>query len=379
MILMSDLAEIVEKIGGRLGSPRVVDDIDRVLVHLLSLRKMAADLHGISAEAPVVLASERIVERVEPLQRAEPSEKNRPASDLNMPSLVHLYRTDPRSPYHTIRHKTRENYDGLIRRILADFGPVMLADLKKEDFERHYMAWRDRGKAMAHSLITMVRLVMSFGASTIGDVEAMRLSIILHKLKFDPVGPREGERLTVEHARLIREQAHKENVPSMALAQALQWDCKLGQKDVIGEWAPLREQGPPTEIRDGDLKWMRGLRWSSIDDDMVLRHVTSAQQQTVEIELRKCPAVLAELRRLLDLGPEATVTRDHLPRSADPIVVDELTGQPYLTHVFRRRWRALANNAGLPKEVRNTDSRLPNYRRATTSAEKRSLPHRWRS
>src|SRR4051812_41560175 len=117
---MSILAEIMAKLGGDLASPRAVDNIDRVLVHLLSLRKMAADLHGVSAPAPVILASEA-PDNLAAAFEAPLGEDSQPKSaDRNISTLVHLYRSDPRSPYHQIRSKTRENYNSLIRRILKD-------------------------------------------------------------------------------------------------------------------------------------------------------------------------------------------------------------------------------------------------------------------
>jgi len=355
---MSSLAELVAKLAGDLGSPRVVGDLDRVLVHLLNLRLMAADLHGVKSLPPVLLASDA---KSSPSEEA-PQNKARPSSDLDVAGLVNVYRNDPRSPYHQLRHRTRENYNSLLRRIIKDCGEMKLADLSREEFERLYEMWKDGSKvAMAHALITMLRSLISFGAAPIEDAECLRLSIILHKMKFEAGQPRIGERLTEAHAIAIRAEAHKLGFPSIALAQAFQFDCKMEQKDAIGEWAPLAEQGPPSAVTDGKMKWFRGLVWSEIDENFKLKHVSSANEDVViERDLKTCSMVMEELRKLADCKTHEPLLRHQLPSTADPIIIDEDHRKPYMTHTFRRRWRDIARGASVPDEVQNRDSRRPN-------------------
>ena len=85
-----------------------------------------------------------------------------------------------------------------------------------------------------------------------------RVSLILHKMEFKPVKPR-TKLLTKKHAMMIIEKANSMGLFSIALTQAFQIDCKLTQKDVIGEWVPLSEDVEFDVVSEG-LKWVRGLR-----------------------------------------------------------------------------------------------------------------------
>jgi len=368
---MSNLADIIGKLAGDLGSPRVVDDIDRVLVHLLNLRNMAADLHGVNVAAPVMLASAAVSANIAAAPEAPVVENKPQAESRNIATLVHLYRSDARSPYHGIRHKTRENYDGLIRRILKDCGDAKARDLVTEDFERLHELWKEGGKvAMAHSLMTMLRQVIHFGASVIEDADCLRVSVVLHRMKFENSKPRDaGERITAEHVRAVRAQSHKEGLPLIALAQALQYDGKLAQTDVIGQWVPHSESGTMSDILLGDLKWVRGIRWNQIDENFNLVHVTSAKQEKIEIDLRQCPMVMDEFRKLADCKQHESLTRDMLPQSG-AVIVNAETGQPYLTHTWRRTWRSIADAAGVPPTVENRDSRMAKGKRSAWQRER---------
>jgi hypothetical protein len=69
---------------------------------------------------------------------------------------------------------------------------------------------------------------------------------------------------------LIRAEAHRRGFPSIALAQAIQFECIFRQKDVIGEWVPVAEPGTSEIVHEspngGTKKWLRGIRWSEVDE-----------------------------------------------------------------------------------------------------------------
>jgi site-specific recombinase XerD len=140
--------------------------------------------------------------------------------------------------------------------------------------------------------------------------------------------------------------------PSIALAQAFQFELMLRQKDVIGEWVPIREPGISDVQADG-LKWLRGIRWEEIDQNMVLRHLTSKRQKMIEVSLRNAPMVIEEMA-LLGAQP-----------ANGPIIVSEWDRLPWTGPEFRRWWRIVAEAAGVPKEVRNMDSRAGAISEAT--------------
>lgn len=49
------------------------------------------------------------------------------------------------------------------------------------------------------------------------------------------------------------------------------------------------------------------------------------------------------------------LTRAHLPPSG-PIIINDITGLPWSTAEFRRKWRLIADHVGIPKYALNMDS-----------------------
>jgi hypothetical protein len=135
---------------------------------------------------------------------------------------------------------------------------------------------------------------------------------------------------------------------SIALAQALQFELMLSQKDVIGEWVPVGEPGESDVVWDGQ-KWLRGLRWSNIDRNLILRHVAGSSARTIEVDFRTAPMVMEEIKARSD-------TFRSLINARTPIVINDVTGMPWSTAEFRRKWRIVAKKAGVPDIVKNRDS-----------------------
>lgn len=281
---------------------------------------------------------------------------------LTIRKLIADYRSDAVSPYQKLRYRTKENYDSLLRRLDTDHGSVALADIRYRSLREWHGAWSAGGKiSIAHSLVGMLRTLFSFGLTILEDKECERLSIVLHKSKFEMGKPR-TERLTAAQAEAIRTTARTMNLASIARAQAFQFEGMLRQKDVIGEWVPESEPGDSYVTWRG-MKWLRGIRWEEIDADLILEHVTSKRQKSVTIDLKLAPMVLIELQSAYcDLGD--ILTRDRLPATG-PIILDEEHGVPYHNYTFRRTWRAVATAAGVPKAVKNMDSRAGAITEAT--------------
>lgn len=266
-----------------------------------------------------------------------------------MASLAHRYCTDERSPYRKLRYKTRLNYDNMIRRIVKDCGDAKLADLKSENIRTLYEEWSERGKSIAHSLVTMMRGLINFGVVILKDEQCERLSVVLHNMRFKVERAR-TEELTTVQANAIRVMAHKMGRPSLALAQALQFECGLTQKDVIGEWVPITEQGE-SNVTDDGKKWLHGLRWEEINN-LTLRRGGS------EFNLAHKPMVREELNKLGELPP------------AGPVIVCEFSDLPWTAYEFRRWWRKVADACRIPKNVRNMDSRMGSNRRKRINPSK---------
>ncbi len=229
-----------------------------------------------------------------------------------------------------------------------------IAETKARMVLRWHEAWGANGKvAMGHSCVGMLRTLVNFGATILDCEHCERLSGVLHKMKFKMPRPR-NERLTADQAQAVRTMAHEMGYPSVALAQALQFELMLRQKDVIGEWVPTSEPGM-SDVTAGNAKWLRGLRWSEIDDKLILRHTTSKRQKDIEVNLRLAPMVIEELTRQHGMN---------LPASG-PVIKYELIGRPYTAHQFRYVWRKIADKCGIPKGVFNMDSRAGAISEAT--------------
>jgi hypothetical protein len=276
---------------------------------------------------------------------------------VTVAELADCYHTDPRSQYHKLRFKVRQNYDSGIRRIVADAGSLRIVDLDAPALKRLYDQWASDGKkAQGRALITKLRLLSSFGVTVLNNDACMRLSAFLRNMRF-PLPQARVARLTADQAVAIRAKAHEMGRPSIALAQAFQFDLPLKQTDVIGEWVPLSEHGVGVSdvVSETMGKWIRGLRWEEIDPDFILRHVTSMYQKEIEIDLKRAPMVMDELKKL---GQRP---------ARGPVIICEWEGKPWSQNEYRRWWRKLADAVGVPKNVKNMDSS-----RAVGSNENRS-------
>lgn len=272
--------------------------------------------------------------------------------DGTIAGLVDAYQLDPDSPYRKLRFRTRANYTTFLRRLAQDHGSTELAEIKARTLLAWHQEWSAAGHvAMAHRLVGTLRTIINFGATFLEDADCERLAAALHRMRFKMARPRQ-ERLTAAQADVVRAKAHETGWHSIAIAQAFQFDCMLRQKDVIGEWEPIAEPGA-SEVTAGGQKWLRGLRWSEIDGNLILRHTTSKRQKDIEVDLKLCPMVLEEFKRLKEL-PET-----------GPMIVSEYNGLPFTAHEFRRRWRIIATAAGIPAHVYNMDSRAGAISEAT--------------
>ena len=310
-------------------------------------RQIAAELEGVTTPPPEPPKPPGMKQPAADVRKA--SEKDHPRSEASsgpanklrtLGELALSYQTDPNSPYRTIGHTTRGNYDRNIRRLVLDFGSdTPLSEINKAKIDFNYEHWTEGGKiTMGHSLATMFRQLMSYGASAFDDPECVRLSVILRSMRFQtPKADR--DRITEQQVNDFREAAHKLGFHSMALAQAFQWEHDVSQREVIGTYAPLSEPGNEY-LRAGDAKWIAGFVWEEMKGN-TLRYVAGKTLAT--IDLTNSPMVLEELAR----GR----------KSQGPMIVYEKNQLPYKSPQFRTLWRKIADAAGIPKHIRNMDSR----------------------
>lgn len=282
-----------------------------------------------------------------------------PAKGLTLAGLIEAYQTDRVSTYHALRYHTRKNAASILKRLAASHGQIELKAIKRRELTEWYMDWAAGGKfSMAHAFIAQIRTMLGFGASMLEHPECERLSMVLHRMRFQHGAPR-SVHMTADQANAIRDVARAHfGWPSIALAQSIQFELLLRQGDVIGSWVPESEPGESDVRRDGE-KWGRGLRWEEIDKDMILRHVTSKRQKLLEIDLKLAPMLISELE--MD-GFDGT--RASLP-AFGPMVICDTNGLPWTANEFRRKWRLVANKAEVPKTIKSMDSRAGGITEAT--------------
>jgi len=148
----------------------------------------------------------------------------------------------------------------------------------------------------------------------------------------------------------------------------------LRQKDVIGEYVPLSEPGFSDTATRKYGKWFRGIRWDEVDSNGILVHTTSKKGKDIEVNLALAPMILEELENMFPgsvrvVGERTVIDRSMWPADG-PIIICETTGWPYTTAEFRRKWRLVANAAGIPKGIRNMDTRAG----AITEATEAGIP-----
>lgn len=274
--------------------------------------------------------------------------------DGTLGSLIGCYQTDPDSTFHKLRYRSRKNQLGVITRLAEQHGATRLEDIKARTLLRWHEAWSASGHvAMPGSFITRLRTLVGFGFTILEDAQCQRLVAVLGEMKFKWTKPRE-DHITAEQAAAVCAAAHQAGRTSIALAQAFQFECTLRQKDVIGEWVPMAEPGTSEVTNDG-RKWLHGLRWSEIDANLILRHITSKRGKMIEVDLNLCPMVMGELARLPSIP------------TAGPVIISETTGRPYSDVQFRVAWRRMARAAGVPDLVFNMDSRAGAITEATAA------------
>lgn len=291
--------------------------------------------------------------------------------DGTIRGLIDCYRSNAQSPYvKKIRYRTRRFYDALCISILdlkwhdengleRKASLTRVSEIKRGLIDRWHQIYVDKNHvAMGHQVMSMLRALFGFGAGVLEDNECARLCMVMGKMKFERSAQR-NEILTTEMANAIRAEARKRGLLSIALAQAFQSDGMFRQKDVIGEWVPANEKRTPfTEIISGGEKWIRGLRWEEIDKNFMLVHVTSKRLKQITLSLLLMPMVMEELGN--------PVLRSQLPEKG-PIIINEKLNEPWFMTEFRRKWRECADAAGIPRNVKNMDSRAGAITEATQS------------
>jgi integrase len=278
---------------------------------------------------------------------------------VTISNLIDKYQNDDDSAFHKKRYEARQGKAALLKRIDKRFGDVMLSEITGRMILSWYKEWSDGGQKVSAggAFIATLRTLFRFGAGLLDDHECDRLARTLASQSYKGTRPREVA-LSADQVVAIRTAAHERGWPFIALAQAIQFECSLRQRDVIGEWVPVKEPGVSDVIQTKTFKgkkttkkWISGLRWEKIDENLILRHITSKRAKKVEIDLNLGPMVMDEFQIMF-----GSTERAAMPASG-PVILCEVNAWPYYNTEFRRKWRKVATAAGIPKNVKNMDTR----------------------
>lgn len=279
--------------------------------------------------------------------------------------LCDLYQRHPSSPYRTRRHDTQlfmDKYIGMVRRTV---GKRRADSITGVDVRKWYANWQTGGDKprvrTARACIQALRTVAAFGCE-FKNRGAQELRGVLSAMRFEGTGKRR-QAMTAEQVEATCREARKQGRPSIARALALQFWTALRQKDVIGEWVYGRDTfGSSVSVRTGNRLrdrptvrtpriqkiWQTGLEWERhLTRSLQLSKPTSKSngKVTVEYDLTLFPAVVEQFD---DVAVEART---------GPVIVNEVTGQPWTRQAFVRAFRRAADAAGVPRDVWNMDSR----------------------
>ncbi|ASY64436.1 phage integrase [Sinorhizobium sojae CCBAU 05684] len=289
--------------------------------------------------------------------------------DGTLKSVIRLYQQTPESPYHEIRSNTRAMYDESLGLLEKTVGARRLEKLTGLDFKRWYANFKQpaedtekqaerRAKLAeqgiilppngervrrAYKAMQLLRIVIGFGV-VLNITECFRLSAILKQIEFTSPKARTAA-ITFEQAQAVCNKAIEKGLLSIALAQALQFELTLRQIDVIGRWEKVTD-AKAGGIVDRGQRWRDGLLWSDIDENGILIKTTSKVDDVVaEHDTMAYPF----LRQIIDMVPPE--------KRVGPMIKCESTGMPYRYRFFSKKWREIANEAGVPADVWNRDSR----------------------
>ncbi|MBH5397887.1 hypothetical protein HZZ13_08790 [Bradyrhizobium sp. CNPSo 4010] len=274
---------------------------------------------------------------------------------LTVSALIDEYMTDQTSKYHALSYRVRLNNARYLSRIRADRGNQVVSGITRRMLGYWYKRWSEKGETSGRIFISQLRAIAFHGVLQRDDSDCYRLVRILDTFEL-PSRPARDVRLTFAHAEAIIERAHFCGWCSMAIGQAFQYELLMKQKDVIGEWVPAEAfKGASDVCHDGKC-WTSGIRWEEIDDQFILRHPTKSRERHINVDLKRAPLVMQELRTWAHPTKVGPLLRKEYP-SNGPVLICDVTGLPWIASEYRRKWRILADGAGVPKTVKNMDSR----------------------
>jgi hypothetical protein len=253
-------------------------------------------------------------------------------------SLCDVFERHPVSPVHNVSRATARYYASYIALIRANVGARAVRALTAVDVLGWYRRWRAPEQPgmpervdRAHDAVSVFRMVLRFGA-VLEFPRCRELSSALHEVRFERGRGRKGALMTLEQARAIIAAGVARTRPRylhVAIGVAAQFETTLRQKDIIGEW-------------HGGA-WSGRFTWENIPGG-VFRVETSKTGATAVFDLTDYELLWPLLQKV----PQAQ-------RVGAIVKGDGLVAVRAIS--YRRWFRELAEEAGVPRSVWNMDAR----------------------
>lgn len=291
--------------------------------------------------------------------------------DGTVKSACMIYQEHPHSKFHKIKHSSRSTYLQSLKIIIDTVGARLIRNVTVITVEHWYDQWRkgvvliyEDGKTSigperidrAHSAVSMLKTVIYFMAA-MRHADCKQLASELERIKFEKGGAREQE-LTYAHVsafiRTALDFAQRGVMPhdralACAIATAAQFELMVRQKDIIGDWSPMRvDRRLPAGIGrlelDGEV-WTGFFTWENIPGwRWKMKTSKSKYRAPAEFDLSRYTL----LHPLLEMVP-------HNEREGS--IIKGEGGLPVRYRSFIRWWRQIANAAGIPVDVESMDAR----------------------
>ena len=273
--------------------------------------------------------------------------KNPHRYDGTIKSLSYIYETHPESPFQSVKYNTKDSYLIEAKLLVNTVGNRRIDKLTGADVIR----WHKKASSpvspgaprrlrRAQGLVRHLRRIVSFGKMLrlqgCADFKA-----ILSELRIEGPTPRK-EAPEYHDVVAFIEEAHRQGRPSIALAQAIMFELTMRQSNVIGQWAPIDDE--VGGIIAHGKRWEDGLVWQHIKNG-ILSIDTSKTGASGKWIIAEYPLLVQELEKV------------PAEKRTGPIVIDESAGRPYFHRHFARKYREIAQAAGLPDKIWSRDYR----------------------
>jgi hypothetical protein len=261
--------------------------------------------------------------------------------DGTIGSLCDAYERHPQSPIREVKRNTADSYIDSFKVIRGTVAKRAVRSLAPIDVKAWYDRWREPREPgaperikRAHDAVAAVRMVLRFGQA-LGYKECGELAAGLSAIRFERSGARHAE-MTVDHVRAFIAAALARadgRGLAMAIGAAAQFETMLRQMDVIGEW---------TSLPQGGESWAGPFTWENIPGGL-LRLRTSKTNTAIVHDLPKLELLWPLMQQVPQIERRGAIVK--------------FRGEPMHASSYRKWFRQIAREAGIPDSVWNMDAR----------------------